>query len=273
MIGRVDRARHEVMLEVALRIAKAAARIAIPRVRQLPMARKPDDSMVTQTDHDVQEFVLAEISQQFPDHARLAEESVIGRDSVPVSQSRYCWVVDPIDGTRNFITGFPCFATSIAVLDRGTPVAAAICEHNQGALFGAAKGLGATLDGQRISVRQPPTREDWLIWGPSTNEPVTMRILERIIRAPGLIYRNVGSSAVHLCWVASGAMAAAFAQRCKIWDLAAGALIVSEAGGTITGLDGRLLTSFDLSRNPDEDIPFLAGAPQAHVKLLDLVAK
>jgi len=272
MIGRMSATDLKTMHELALRLAREAGQIARPRIGQLPLFRKSDDSMVTQTDHDLQEFILSGIAREFPGHAVLAEEATTTVRGFPSSgESRFCWVIDPIDGTRNFITGFPCFATSIAVLEEGVPVVAAICEHNQDALFGAARGSGATLNGRNITVRQPPPREDWLIGGPSTKEPVTRRILERIIHTPNFIYRNVGSSAVHLCWAASGAIAAAFAKRCKIWDIAAGALLVSEAGGVITDLAGAHIDAFDLTRNPDEDIPFIAGAPEAHGTLLDLV--
>lgn len=260
------------MLELALRLAREAGAIALPRARQLPLARKADDSMVTQTDHDVQEHILAGIARHSPDHAIFAEEATTAvRGFAKPGSARYCWVIDPIDGTRNFITGFPCWATSIAVLDGGTPVVAAICEHNQDALYGAVLGAGATLNGHPIAVRQPPPREDWLIGGPSTKEPLTTRILEKIIHTPNFIYRNVGSSAMHLCWAACGAIAVAFAKRCKIWDVAAGALLVTEAGGRISGVRGQTITPFDLSRPAEEDIPFVAGAPEAHAQIVELL--
>lgn len=272
MIGRMTTTDHQPMLALALRLAGEAGEIALPRARQLPLARKSDDSMVTQTDKDVQEHILAGISARFPDHAVLAEESTVTIQGFPrPGAARYCWVIDPIDGTRNFITGFPCWATSIAVLDGGVPVAAAICEHNQDALYGAALGAGATLNGHPIAVRQPPPREDWLIGGPSTKEPLTTRILEKIIHTPNFIYRNVGSSAMHLCWAGCGAIAVAFAKRCKIWDIAAGALLVTEAGGVISDVGGRPVVPFDLTRHPEEDIPFVAGAPEAHRTLVELM--
>lgn len=272
MIGHMTTANQQSLLDLALRLAREAGKLARPRTGQLPLARKADDSMVTQTDHDLQEHILSGIAREYPDHAVLAEETTTTlRGFSKPGQARYCWVIDPIDGTRNFITGFPCFATSIAVLDAGTPIAAAICEHNQDALFGAARGCGATLNGRRISVRQPPPREDWLIGGPSTKEPLTTRVLEKIIHTPDFIYRNVGSSAMHLAWTASGAIAASFAKRCKIWDIAAGALLVSEAGGRISDVRGGAITPFDVRRNREEDIPFVAGAPEAHARLVAMM--
>lgn len=261
------------MLDLAVHLARQAARLTRARGAAAPLARKADDSMVTQTDHDVQELVLAGIAAGAPGHAVLAEETTPAVRRLPTpTAARYCWVIDPIDGTRNLITGFPCLATSIALLDAGRPVVAAVIEHHQGTIFSAVAGRGTTAADQPVRVRQPPPREDWLLGGPSTKEPLTRGILERIIHAPDLIYRNVGSSAIHLAWVAAGALAAAFAKRCKIWDIAAGALLVTEAGGLITGLKGQTLTPFDLARDPDEDIPFVAGPPQAHARLLELAA-
>lgn len=265
-------ANYSELRDLAARLADDAAAIALPRIGERPSDRKADNSVVTEADHAIQAHILAAIAREHPDHAIITEE-IVRRPEMHahLAHARYCWVIDPIDGTRNFVAGFPCFATSIAVLDRGRPVAAAIREHNTPALYTAALGEGAAVNGRTIRVRVPLPEEDWLVGGPSSKDALTTRVLETWIHTRGLIYRNVGTSAVHLAWVASGALVAAFAKRCKIWDIAAGMLLVSEAGGTITGVLGQGLLPLDLTADADTDIPFLAAEPAAHARLLGLI--
>lgn len=258
------------MLELASRLASQAAAIALPRVRERPTQRKADSTDVTDVDRDVQAFVLTEIARQYPDHAVIAEEtSADGSSRRGAGNARYCWVVDPLDGTRNFIVGFPCFSTSIAVLDGSRPVASAICEHNLGRLYTARLGGGAFVDGKPAAAYEPPPHEDWLVGGPANKDAISVRVLQHLVATRGLIYRNLGSSAAHLAWVASGALTAAFARKCKIWDIAAGILLVREAGGVVTGLSGEELR-LDLAAPPELDIPFLAGHPRSHARLLEM---
>lgn len=268
----MDVTNYKPLCEFAARLADEAAAMALPRIGEAPSGRKADNSVVTDTDHAIQAHILAAVAREYPDHAVISEET-IRRPNAHANhdQARYCWVIDPIDGTRNFVAGFPCFATSIAVLDRGRPVAAAVREHNTKALYTASLGDGAAINQRPIRVRVPLPGEDWLVGGPSSKDVLTTRVLEKWIHTRGLIYRNVGSSAVHLAWVASGALVAAFAKRCKIWDIAAGMLLVSEAGGSVTGVLGQNLLPLDLSAPPDTDIPFLAAEPAAHARLLNLI--
>ena len=234
--------------------------------------RKADQSVVTATDHAIQAHILKVVSRAYPQHAVVAEEAV-GEPSVhaDLKTSRYCWVVDPLDGTRNYVAGFPCFATSIAVLDRGDPVVAVVVEHNLGQVSTAIRGEGAMCNGRPVQVAEPRDDEDWLVGIPSTKDRLTVDIARRWIAMPGLVFRNMGSTAFHLAMIAAGGLCAAYCKRCKIWDLAAGVLLVREAGGMVTDPAGMARTPFALDGDLNEDLPFMVGAPKVHARLLESI--
>lgn len=121
----------EQMKMLAERLAGEAAELSLARIGRINAKRKADNSLVTETDYAIQERITSAIIQQFPDHAILAEEHIPGAGTgVTTTEARFTWVIDPLDGTRNYVSRLPCFATSIAVLDRGTPVVGVIVEHN-----------------------------------------------------------------------------------------------------------------------------------------------
>ena len=262
------------LLRLAERLATEATDIALDRLGTSPVARKQDDSVVTDVDHDIQAHILSAIATTFPDHAVCAEETLRApAEHADITSARFCWVIDPLDGTRNYVSSFPCFATSIAVLDRGIPVAAVIVEHNLRRLFAASAGNGTTMNNQPIRVQAPPAQSDMIVATPSSKDELTVRVVQNWASTRGLILRNLGATTFHLALVACGALAGAFAKRAKLWDVAAGALLVTEAGGRITGADGSELLPFDLSGDPDADVPFLAAAPQAYERLLESIPK
>ncbi len=262
----------EKMLELAKRLATEATALALSHIGQTTVKRKADNSVVTEADHAIQSHLLRAIAEAYPDHAVRAEEVLERPDAHPdPALARYCWVVDPLDGTRNYASAFPCFSTSIAVLDQCRPVVGVVLEHNLGLLYAAAAGFGSTLNG--AAVRVAADRKDWdmLVGVPSSKDQLTLSVLRSWAATPGLICRNLGSTALHLGLVASGALAAVFCKRTKIWDVAAGALLVTEAGGRITDLLGADLAPFDLTADPNADLPFLASAPAIHERLLSSI--
>ncbi len=260
------------MLGLATRLATEAASIARKPWKDAGARRKADASVVTDVDHAIQAHILKAIAEAYPDHAVRAEETVpeptVHAD--PAS-ARYCWVVDPLDGTRNYVSEFPFFGTSIAVLDRGRPVVGVISEHNLGHLYATVLGGGATLNHESIHVNEPAQGDDWLLGIPSSKDAFTVSVLRSWAGTTGFILRNVGSTAVHLAMVASGTLVGAFAKRSKIWDIAAGVLLINEAGGVITDPDGSDLFPLTLDADPSVDIPFLAATPGVHGRLLETI--
>ena len=235
------------MLELATRLATEAGEIALSRFGSAAVQRKADNSVVTEADHEIQAHMVGTLARTYPGHAVCAEETLQSPGAHPDRvDARYCWVVDPLDGTRNYVSGFPCFATSIAVLDQGWPVVGVVAEHNQHHVYAATRGGGATSNGESIMAKEVPVGSDVLIGIPSSKDRLTVQVLRHWIGQHGLISRNLGSTALHLAMVGSGALDAAFCKQCKIWDIAAGALIVSEAGGRCTQVDGSDRLPFDL---------------------------
>ena len=262
------------MLALATRSAKEAAAISLASFGDAPATRKADTTVVTETDHAIQARILAAIAEAYPEHAVLAEERVpYPQAHAAIAKARYCWVVDPLDGTRNYAAGFPVFSTSIAVLNRGRPVVAVVYEHQLDCLYTALAGEGATLNDQPIHVRETYADLDMLVAIPTSKDPLAVAVACNWAATPGLVCRNVGSTALHLAMVASGALSAVFSKRSKIWDVAAGALLVIEAGGRITDHLGGERLPFDLTARPDADLPFLAAAPYAHERLLGPIRK
>ena len=262
----------EEMLNLAVRLAKDAAEVSLPRIGRISSRRKPDQSVVTETDDLIQSRMVDQVTCRYPEHAIIAEESHSQAIELPQpTAARYCWVIDPLDGTRNFVAGFPCFSTSIAVLDRGQPIVAVVFEHNLGHLYTAATGTGAQFQGRPIQVREPPGQRDILLGVPSSKDSLTQCVVRSWQATSGFVLRNVGSAALHLAMVASGALAGAFCKRCKIWDIAAGALLVVEAGGRFSDPFGTSRIPFKLDVGPDEDLPTLAAAPVVQLRLLDSI--
>jgi myo-inositol-1(or 4)-monophosphatase len=260
------------MLALATRLAEDAADISLARFGAVSTKRKADDTVVTETDHAIQGRILGAIAEAYPDHAVFAEETVRRPEAhAGIPQARYCWVIDPLDGTRNYAAGFPCFSTSIAVLDRGRPITAVVYEHQLKRLHTAVAGEGAKLNDRPIRIEKANPDVDMLVAIPTSKDQLAVAVACNWVATPGLICRNVGSTALHLAMVASGALSAVFCKRSKIWDLAAGALIVVEAGGRITDPFGGNRLPFDLRADPEENLPFLAAAPCVHERLLDSI--
>ena len=258
--------RHDLRTH-AIECACLGARIARPYLGRVSVSRKPDRSPVTEADHAAQAGILDCVAKRFPDHAVIVEE-VLAEASrhAPVDDAEYCWVVDPIDGTRNFAAGLPIFAVSVAVMHAGTPVAGAIWDATSDAVFSAQLGGGAFRHETRLTPCDRPI-------GPDSNVAISS-IHHRPAPAPvhqwidRFVHRSVGSVCLHLAWVAAGIVDAAFAIECKLWDVAAGALLISEVDGVVTDPAGRSLWPMDLARYDRGDLPVLAGTPTMHAELL-----
>ncbi|MFQ5414908.1 MAG: inositol monophosphatase family protein, partial [Phycisphaerae bacterium] len=141
------------MLDLASGLAREAVAVSLGRLDDATAERKADNSLVTETDHAIQALILDAVAGAYPDHAVLAEETLVSPEHhADRGTARYCWVVDPLDGTRNYAAKFPCCSTSIAVLDGGVPVVGVVVEHHTGRLYAGACGRGVTLDGRAVRV-------------------------------------------------------------------------------------------------------------------------
>jgi myo-inositol-1(or 4)-monophosphatase len=226
-------------LRTAVRACRAAGRIqakAYGRVQ--PVEHKGEIDLVTATDRRSEEAILGILRRAFPDHGVLAEES-----GASLPEAEYTWVVDPLDGTTNFAHGFPFFCSSVALAHRGVVIAGAVYHPLLGELFTATRGGGAHLNGRRIRVSAQPRLDQAFL---ATGFPYDIRRSRRNnldhfgrFATRSLAVRRAGAAALDLAFVAAGRFDGFWELKLRAWDIAAASLIVEEAGGRITGLQGR----------------------------------
>lgn len=248
-------------------LAQLGARTAATFFGKVSISRKADDTPVTEADHATQAAVLAVLAREHPSHAVLTEEHVARPDQhADISGCEYCWVIDPIDGTRNFGRGVGVWSTSVAVLRAGRPVAGAVYDATTGQVYSASAGGGAFCGDQRMVLVERPVDSDTTIAISSFRQrkipPVVRGWMDRYL------FRNLGSLCLHLVWVGAGLVDAAYAWECKLWDVAAASLIIEEAGGVVTDHDGRALWPMGVAQYGGEDTPTIAGTAQMHARLL-----
>lgn len=193
--------------------------------------------IVTEADHASEDMIMAAIMERFPDHDILTEET-----PTAVKGSRWLWVVDPLDGTVNFAHGYPVFGVSIALTENGQVVAGLVYDPLKDERFHAVRGHGAFLNGNPISVSKADRlRRSILATGfpydKAWSEENNLREFSAVLpHVQGM--RRGGSAAVDLCYVACGRLDGFWEPKLKPWDMAAGMLMVQEAGGTVTDRAG-----------------------------------
>lgn len=227
----------ENLLEIAADAARAAARVARGAFRR-PMAvySKGFRDLVTEADLAAQDAAVGVIRARFPDAAILGEENL-----TPHTGSGTLWVVDPIDGTTNYVRGFPAFCVSIGVVQRNRPIAGVVYDPLHEYLFSGARGRGAALNGSPIrvsDVRALPDAVLALDWCQAPDlRRRTLDMLDRIATECRTV-RAVGAAALAMCYLAAGWIDLFYNLALKPWDGAAGQVILEEAGGRITAPSG-----------------------------------
>lgn len=225
--------------------AVAAGRVLAGFFRTPLQSRfKRGDSMVTEADHAAEAVVREHIAGAFPGDSILAEEG-----GFTAGDPGWCWTVDGLDGTQNFLAGVPFFAVAVAVLAARAPAVAVIHDPLRGETYAAEQGRGAWRNGTPIRVRGEPL-------GPSSLIAVRHRFLRREADRlydvlPTRKFRSLGSMSMELALVAAGAIDGVVANRPHLWDIAPGVLLVTEAGGIVEGFDGSAI--FPLAAAPGED--------------------
>jgi myo-inositol-1(or 4)-monophosphatase len=219
----------------AARDAGAILRERLKRVRTIDFKGTVD--LVTDADRASEELIAARIRQAFPDHRLLGEEGARGASQDGREVPEYGWVVDPLDGTTNYAHGYPHFAVSIALERRGTVLLGVVYDPMRDELFVAERGRGATLNGEPIQVSATDQLIRSLL---ATGFPYdieqrseTSAIWDVFLNASQGTRRD-GAAALNLCYVAAGRLDGFWERPLQPWDLAAGGLLVLEAGGTVT---------------------------------------
>jgi myo-inositol-1(or 4)-monophosphatase len=230
------------MLELAVRAAQAAARViqaaaADPAALEV-RAKRPND-FVTQVDLASEAVIVRTLLEACPDHAVRGEESAAPHGR---ADADHVWIVDPLDGTNNFIHGYPAYAVSIALHVRGRTELGVVLDAVRGECFTAVRGQGAWLDGRRLAVSTRATPGEAVVatscpYRPGPDFETSMRMLGTVMARVSAV-RRLGSAALDLAWCAAGRSDAQFDRGLAPWDVAAGALLVQEAGGWVTTFSG-----------------------------------
>ncbi len=257
------------MINVAVKSARAAGAIinrASLDVESVRVSQKQANDFVTEVDHACESAIIENLLGAYPGHAIWAEES--GRVH-GAQNSEYVWIIDPLDGTTNFIHGLPVYCVSIALAVRGKIEHAVIYDPSRNDLFTASKGRGAYMNNRRIRVSKRIRMQDCLI---STGFPYRhdddistyLRMMADIMpRTAGL--RRPGAAALDLAYVAAGFTDGFFETGLQPWDVAAGSLLITEAGGLVGNFTGEA--------NFLEQRECMAANPRIYAQMVTLLAK
>ena len=253
------------LVNIAIGAARRAGETIVrnlDRVGGVTVTEKSRNDFVSEVDRAAEQVLIATIRKAYPSHGFLAEES--GRQP----GDDYLWIIDPLDGTTNFLHGFPQFAVSIACRHRGRPEIGVVLDPLRGELFTAARGEGAQLDGRRLRVSQRPGLDGALI---GTGFPFRenrhwlkpyLAMLERVMDTTAGV-RRPGAASLDLAYVAAGRLDGFWEVGLSPWDTAAGNLLISEAGGRVgTLVGGDYLDGGNI----------VAGSPKVYSALIDLFA-
>lgn len=234
------------LLRTARAAAEAAARIHRRDAGTVLLSEataKARADYVSKTDLDAQDAALAVIRQGHPDHALLVEEGAASvEDQLGAWDGRPMWIVDPLDGTANFLHEHPHYCASVAVAVEGRVVAGAVVSGATGERWWAARGLGAYKGGRPIRVSSERPLADALVGTGFPFKvldlmPTYLGQLDRVLRSASGV-RRAGSAALDLCYLAQGSLDAFWEEILMPWDFAAATVIVHEAGGVLTGAEG-----------------------------------
>jgi myo-inositol-1(or 4)-monophosphatase len=256
------------MLNTAVKAARTAGAIinrASLDLERLQVNSKAPNDFVTEVDHAAEAAIIETLLSAYPGHGILAEESGTARGA---RDSEFVWIIDPLDGTTNFIHGLPTYAVSIGLAFRNQIQQAVVYDPARNDLFFASKGRGAFLNDKRLRVSKRTRMADALI---GTGFPFRkgddlthyLRILEAVMKSCAGV-RRPGAAALDLCYVAAGWYDAFFETGLSPWDVAAGSLIVTEAGGLVGNFTGE--AEFLHQRE------VVAGSPKIYGQLVQMLA-
>ena len=250
------------MLNIAIRAARAAGDVIIRQidyVQDFPVSQKSRNDFVTEVDKQAERVIIEILHKSYPDHAILAEES--GRQG----DSPFLWIIDPLDGTTNYLRGFPHYAISIALQHRGKLDQAVVYDPLRQELFTASRGEGALLNNKRLRVSKQKYLEGALL---GTGFPFKeQERLDEYLNGFKALFpmtagiRRAGAAALDLAYIACGRLDGFWELGLKPWDIAAGALLVKEAGG--------LISDFEENDTYLENGDVVAANPEIYSEMLD----
>ncbi|MCS7214993.1 MAG: inositol monophosphatase family protein [Thermodesulfovibrio sp.] len=227
-------------LSVAIEAAKKAEKIIKERIGTISnkdVTQKSISDYVTEVDFHSEKIIIEHIKKHFPNHQIMAEES-----SNDYKKTDYLWIVDPLDGTTNFIHGFPMFAVSIAMMYKGELILGVVHDPIRDETFYAEKGNGAFLNGKKIKVSSIEEQNLFLIatgfpFRKKQNIDTYVKIFRELLYSVSDL-RRAGAAAIDLAYVACGRVDGFFEFSLSPWDIAAGVILIKEAGGVVSDFEG-----------------------------------
>ncbi len=234
------------MLSIAVKAARRAGSIinrASFDLDKLTVTSKHHNDFVSEVDRAAEDAIIDTLREAYPDHAILAEESGASPGKNKVIKSEYTWIIDPLDGTTNFLHGFPQYCVSIGLQQKGIITQAVVYDPTRNELFTASRGRGAYMNETRLRVSKTRELKDALLgtgfpFRDFDNLDLYLKMFKTLTQKTAGI-RRPGSAALDLAYVAGGRLDGFWEMGLKPWDMAAGSLLVQEAGGLITDLHGK----------------------------------
>ncbi|HXV68761.1 MAG TPA: inositol monophosphatase family protein [Nitrospira sp.] len=230
---------HDALLDTAVAAGRAAGALLLDYVQSgFRIEHKSTINLVTDADHAAEQCIIDHISRRFPLHGVLAEE----RGQMAPSSSPYLWIIDPLDGTTNFAHGYPAYCISIGLEFQGRCILGVVVDPSRNEMFTAVEGRGAHLNGRPLRVSRTSTLDrSLLVTGfaydiRDTPHNNLDHFVTFALKAQGI--RRTGSAALDLCYVAAGRFDGFWEVKLNPWDMAAGSVIVREAGGRVTDFSG-----------------------------------
>jgi len=228
------------MLNTAVKAARKAGSIitrASFDVDKLTVRSKQQNDFVSEVDHAAEDAIISVLRDAYPGHGFLGEES-----GYKDRDAEHLWIIDPLDGTTNFLHGVPQYCVSIGLMHKGQLTQGVVYDPNRNELFTATKGVGAYLNDRRIRVSKLDKLDGALVgtgfpFKVMENVDDYLRMLKNVMKATSGV-RRPGAAALDLAWVAAGRIDAFWEIGLSPWDMAAGALLIREAGGLVGDLDG-----------------------------------
>jgi myo-inositol-1(or 4)-monophosphatase len=259
------------MLETAIVAARLAGQRAMEEINYIRVSVKNTNELVTQADARCQKIIIDRIKENYPDHGFIAEEGENGKlfKQSPRGTEPLWWVIDPIDGTNNFAHRMLFFTVSIAVMYEGEPVVGVIFEPATDSMFTAVKGGEAQLNGRHITASEESIDKFASVGLESHfDNGVPNWVSDLIVRTR---FRNLGSTALQIAYVAKGSMVATIANTPKLWDIAGGVAIAEAAGALFTNWQGQKIFPIDLESYDGHKFQVIAANKKVHPEIIELV--
>jgi len=260
------------LLETAVVAARLAGQRAMEEISYVKAAPKSSSELVTDTDLRCQQIIIDTIKQNYSDHGFLAEEGKSGGifKQPPRTGQNIWWAIDPIDGTNNFAHKILNFTISIAVVNDGRPVLGVIYEPATDSMFTAAGDAPPQYNTRRIEANDSDLTVFETVGVESLYTDGVPNWLTYFLKT--LRCRSLGSTALHLAYVAKGSFIAAVMDKPKLWDIAAGAFLAESAGAIVTDWTGKPIWPIDMQNYNGEPIKTLAANKKTHKKLIEIIA-